>query len=71
MTFQQMCEHIVKSGITTLTAEEIFNLSPTGELFHVFELYEAACAALGANADGTPYCKIVGIDSVGNFVREL
>jgi hypothetical protein len=48
MTMREMCETIVQSGIlkktdgTAPTAEEIFNYSPTGELFMIFEWYEVA-----------------------------
>lgn len=43
MTYREMCEALVlefkKVGITT-TAKEIFELSPTGELYHIPLFYE-------------------------------
>jgi hypothetical protein len=47
-TFKDACETISKSGIlrrpdgTTLTAEEVWNYSPTGELFMIPEWYDEA-----------------------------
>lgn len=45
MTGQEMCEYIVKvfPGLN-LTAEEVWDASPSGELFPVYELYWAAIA---------------------------
>jgi hypothetical protein len=48
-----MCELIVRAGIvrkpdgSAYTADEIWNLSPQGELTHVFGWYEAARKKLG------------------------
>jgi hypothetical protein len=45
VTYQQVCEQIAKwlnKGIKNrrkLTGEDIFTLSPTGDLFHVHELH--------------------------------
>lgn len=57
VTMKQMCEHIVKaemlykrSSDDLLTAEEIYNYSPTGELFMVFQWYRMACNILGYTA---------------------
>lgn len=56
ITMKQACEHIVKAEILickdggTPTAEQIFNYSPSGELFMVFEWYKSACLKLGYEA---------------------
>jgi len=52
ISMRQMCEHIVKAKIfdESVTAEQIFNYSPTGELFMVFEWYRIACDILKCNA---------------------
>lgn len=48
MTGKEMCEKIVEADFlrnpdgSTPTAEEIWNYSPTGELFHIFEWYKTA-----------------------------
>lgn len=48
VTGKEMCETIVKADFlrnedgTALTAEEIWNSDPHGELWHVFALYEIA-----------------------------
>lgn len=43
MTYKEMCEFISdtykKATGNYISPEEIFNASPTGELFHVHELY--------------------------------
>lgn len=61
VTMKQMCEHIVKAKIIykrnsddLLTAEEIFNYSPTGELFEIFGWYKMACTILGYTASQSP-----------------
>ena len=47
-TIKEMCETIVKADFlrnqdgSSPTAEQIFNSSPSGELFQVFEWYEDA-----------------------------
>jgi hypothetical protein len=52
-TGQEMCNHIVKADFiywqngVKLTAEEIWNYSPTGELIHVFTWFEHACKLIG------------------------
>ena len=53
-TMKQMCEHIVKADIlqfkddkSSPTAEEIFNYSPTGELYMVFQWFNEACHKIG------------------------
>jgi hypothetical protein len=62
-----MCETIVRAGIlvksdgTAPTAEEIFNYSPTGEMFMVFEWYRAARIALGATPDTPRVVALRGI----------
>lgn len=69
LSMKDICEHIVKADLfeKPLTAEEIFNYSPTGELSRVFEWYAIACKVLGysASENGTaasdglpcpPYC---------------
>jgi len=51
-SIRQMCETIEKAKIleksdgSLLTAEEIYNYSPTGELFMVFQWYECAIKIL-------------------------
>ena len=58
ITFLDMCKVIVKSGIlrkqdgTPPTAEEIWNYSPNGELFMIFEWYAAAEKVLSDKASG-------------------
>lgn len=53
MTGKDICDHIEKSKIlvkddgTRPTSEEIWNSSPTGELYKVFEWYNIACAIIG------------------------
>lgn len=53
ITMKAMCEHIVKADFienkddTKPTAEELFNYSPTGELYMVFEWYKMACILIG------------------------
>ena len=55
-TFEQMCATIVEAGFLRkktgelLTAQEIFNYSPTGELYMLFEWYELAVKILAAKA---------------------
>lgn len=63
MTGKEMCEYVVKAGLFSGTPEELWNLSPTGELSQVFDLYYAALAKNGHKIeveapDGTrvPYC---------------
>jgi len=67
LSMKDMCEHIVKAQILSpdITAQEIFNYSPSGELNRVFEWYAMACYKLGytalqvAASDGLPcppYC---------------
>lgn len=57
ITMKQMCEHIVKAGIlerpdgTKPTAKEIFDYSPRGELYMVFEWYKTACEVLKHHAN--------------------
>lgn len=53
-TMQVMCEHIVKADILQFrgdkaspTAEEIFNYSPSGELYMVFQWFNEACHKIG------------------------
>lgn len=52
-TMNEMCETIVESGIlrkkdgSELTPEEIYNYSPTGELFMIFIWYGEALVRLG------------------------
>jgi hypothetical protein len=47
-TFKEMCDVIVQADIlqkkdgSKFTAEEIFNYSPTGELYEIFFWYEYA-----------------------------
>ncbi|ARQ95158.1 hypothetical protein FLAPJACK_247 [Bacillus phage Flapjack] len=46
ITYKDACEYIAKylkesQGID-MTGEQVFNASPTGELFHVFYLYKQA-----------------------------
>ena len=46
-TFKEMCEYIAAAKFLSrdehyLTAEEIFNYSPTGELYMLFEWYGIA-----------------------------
>ncbi|AGY46756.1 hypothetical protein BigBertha_248 [Bacillus phage BigBertha] len=48
ITYKEACEYISKylkeaQGID-MTGEQVFNASPTGELFHVSYLYEQAKA---------------------------
>ena len=56
ITFLDMCKVIVKSGIlrkqdgTPPTAEEIWNYSPNGELFMIFEWYKVAKKVLSEKA---------------------
>jgi hypothetical protein len=57
LTMKDMCEHIVKANFlfhkgtdNLFSAEEIFNYSPTGELFMVFEWYRYACILLQEKA---------------------
>lgn len=51
-TYKEMCETIEKADIlrkkdgTKPTAQEIWNYSPTGELFMIHEWYEEAQAVL-------------------------
>jgi len=54
-TMKEMCEHIVKADIvqfkdnkTSPTAEEVFNYSPSGELYMVFQWYNEACDKIGS-----------------------
>ena len=53
LTMREMCEHIVKSGVLKrkdgqpVTAEAVYNYSPRGELFMVFEWFKIACAMIG------------------------
>lgn len=53
MTMKEMCELIARADFlrkddgTAPTAEEIFNYSPSGELFMVFAWYEKAKCILG------------------------
>lgn len=48
VTGEEMCQTIIEAGIlqkkdgTKLTTEEVWNYSPTGELFMVFEWYKIA-----------------------------
>ena len=62
-TGKEMCETIVRSGIvkkpdgSAYTPEEIWHSSPTGELAHVFVLYEMALSALG-DTPNTPDPKL-------------
>lgn len=57
ITIKQMCEHIVMADIlekadgTKPTAEQIYTVSPTGELWQVFEWYKMACEKLGYHAN--------------------
>lgn len=59
MTMEKMCEFIFESGLlrreddSIPTAMEIFNYSPTGELFMIFEWYNMAKAALKEKEDET------------------
>lgn len=53
MTGKEICEHIAKANFLfkegtdiPLTADEIWNYSPTGELFMLHEWYENACKIL-------------------------
>lgn len=52
-TMKEMCETIVSADIlckkdgSALTPEEVFNYSPTGELFMVFMWYAEAMVKLG------------------------
>jgi hypothetical protein len=55
ISMKDMCETIVESHLlmrpdgTPPTAEEIFNYSPTGELYMVFEWYEMALILIKIN----------------------
>ena len=45
VTGKEMCELISEYLLTksiNMSWEEVWNFSPTGELFHVFELYQIA-----------------------------
>jgi hypothetical protein len=48
-TMQEACEHIVKANIfkRPLSAEQIFNYSPSGELFMIWEWFKIACEKIG------------------------
>ncbi len=56
-TMKDMCETIVEADFlrspdgTPPTAEQIFNYSPTGELFDVFFWYETARTILATRDD--------------------
>lgn len=56
MTMKEMCEKIVESDILRKpngeapTAREIFEYSPSGELFMVFEWYDMAVEVIKAKA---------------------
>jgi hypothetical protein len=57
ISIKDMCEHIVKAGFLRFhgkapTAEQIWNYSPTGELYMILEWYEMACILLQKAADG-------------------
>ena len=54
ISMKQMCDTIVAADITplhmdgtALHAREIYEMSPTGELWHVFEMYDEAIIILG------------------------
>ncbi len=57
MTMEQMCETIVRADFLRtddgrkLTAREIYDASPTGELWHVFALYDYAQKILREGVD--------------------
>ena len=55
-TFKEMCEYIAAAKFLSrdehyLTAEEIFNYSPTGELYMLFEWYGIAVKVNEARAE--------------------
>lgn len=53
VTMKAMCEHIAKARFLVKrdgsfpAAEEIFNYSPTGELYMIFTWYHEACLLIG------------------------
>lgn len=60
-TFKEMCEYISDSKLYTkdngenMTAEDIWNYSPNGELFHIFRWYKTCKMSeeLNGLADGS------------------
>ncbi len=55
LTMEQACEVIEWSAILRLplSAREIYNLSPRGELYHVFEMYAFAATIVHSHFDGS------------------
>ena len=64
-----MCETIVEAGIlkspdgSAPTAEQIWEYSPTGELFMIYEWYHLALIALGRVAESQEFLEnyLVGL----------
>jgi hypothetical protein len=61
ITIRQMCEHIEKAEILAFkdgsrpTAKQIFNYSPTGELYKIWDWYDMACFILEHDATGKEF----------------
>lgn len=57
-TGRKMCETIVRAGLlekpdgSSLSWQEIWNSSASGELYRVFDWYRQALDVLGENTDG-------------------
>lgn len=53
LTARQACEHIVRAGFLEkengecLTAIEVYNYSPSGEMSSIFYWYKIACFIIG------------------------
>lgn len=76
MTGQQICEHIARAAFLRgpnygplLTADQIWNYSPSGELSEIFNWYEQASCILGTFADGSPYIPIAAFGRTGQIYR--
>lgn len=74
VSMKDMCEHIAKAGFlerdgVPLTAEQIYNYSPSGELFMVFQWYELASYTLGVRCNGAPHCPIKSVAPNGDYIR--
>lgn len=46
-SMREMCEFVIAELGLTCTAEELFDASPNGELFHVYDLYWLALSKKG------------------------